>query len=207
MGASSSKTPKAVPTGPAIKSNKRSNDVSTPSIKRQKTQEATIQAQYMKLINENPTHSKISTNARLRVLRDILSYMHGHSTYDKTLLRDYSLLQHLLYAQIFASEMDYIRAPKQKPGSMRTFADVLKAYGAATKKIIGGDGPSESSDALQELNHAVRWGLCLLVMGKWQRSHPELQDKPFHCAVALYIHGELENEDGDSEFEDLRADL
>jgi hypothetical protein len=62
-------------------------------------------------------------------------------------------------------------------------------------------------EAVQELNHAVKWGLRLLALGKWQLEHPELIEKPFHAAVASYIHGQLENEVDDSDFEDMRADV
>jgi len=61
--------------------------------------------------------------------------------------------------------------------------------------------------AVQELNHAVKWGLFLLALGQWQVEHLELMEKPFHAAVALYVHGQLENEVDDSEFEDMRPDL
>jgi hypothetical protein len=46
----------------------------------------------------------------------------------------------------------------------------------------------------------MRWGLCLLALGKWQPEHPDLMTKPFHCAVALYVCRELVDEKDDDDF-------
>jgi hypothetical protein len=51
---------------------------------------------------------------------------------------------------------------------------VLHAFGQATNKINRDSGPEAPMEAVQELDHAVKWGLRLLALGKWQLEHLEL---------------------------------
>lgn len=109
-----------------------------PKTKRPKKTEATVLAQYRKLDDEKAADSDIDRDARLRVLRDILSYIHGHSKYDKKLLNDYSLLQYLLYSRFYTESKSLPKAPKQvrKSSMVRLLTNVLKAYGEAVKKYM-----------------------------------------------------------------------
>jgi hypothetical protein len=106
--------------------------------------------------------------------------MHAHAaSYESARLPDYSLLQHLLYAQMFASETDYTRAPQQKSDHWPAITGVLHVHSQATKSIIAKGGPETTISAVRELNHAVKWGLCLLALGQWQVEHPELMRSRF----------------------------
>jgi hypothetical protein len=132
---------------------------SEPKAKRQKTQENEILAQNATLVEA--------------------------ASYESARLRDYSLLQHLLYAQMFASETDYTRAPQQKSDHWPAITGVLHVHSQATKSIIAKGGPETTISAVRKLNHAVKWGLCLLALGQWQVEHPELMRSRFmpqlHC--------------------------
>jgi hypothetical protein len=133
-----------------------------PKPKRRKTTDAEILARYQELDDEEAADSEVDRNAQLCVLRDISSYMHGHSTDDKKLLDGYSMLQYLLYTQFFAENQYLPQAPIQarKSNTVRLLTDVLSAYGEAAKKYMNDkDRGVESRDALQEL-HTRCAGAC-----------------------------------------------